>query len=485
MKKIIQSVIVLILIASACTEDKGTYDYSPLNEVIISDIMSEYTALSEAPFSITPSIEQKLLDDESVLEYVWYAYEPKAQMLRADTLAFSKELDLDSLKLDPNNYVLVFKATDTSTGIYYDSRSTLDVKGFPDGLQVLSNKEGYAQVSILRGEADGLSDFEAYKVKNNNDAVGTNPVSIVGINEYGRTGKPYRVAIYCNDNQLGAYVKGSNFEKTINVVDAFVRLTPPTSVSGKIGQHTSEFGFPRTTGIHANNQLYTTFQPGGYFGEECSFVYSFEDVSSNFKAPFKFLGYILFNPTTTGFCEIDDWGSRISQYPPEQPGPDDPEPAFDRSNTGLSAIYGKKVSDYAMGVFEDAATNQKFILGLLNKEAAFKKEMTGEDLDNATTFEFLNSKQVLLYAYANKIFTYDVVANKVLYSYELEEEAIINHMEVSADDKRLYIGVNDGSNDAESGSVYIMNIDLDGEVLDVVEAYENKFGKVVDFLENY
>lgn len=476
MKKLFQYIAVLLLVAYACTEDKGTYDYTPLNEVQISGINDEYTVLSEAPFTISPTVEQTLVEDESVLAYLWYAYNKGSQLYSADTLSFSKDLDLDSLKLDPKDYELVFRATDTSTGIYYDYRSVLNVKGFPDGLQVLSSRDGNAQISILRGTEEGLSDLEAFKLQNDNQVAGANPVNIIGINEFMRRGKPFRIALYCNDETLGSYATGAKLEKTIDVTDAFQQIEAPANIKGVLG-HPESFA----TGVFADdNKLFTTFQPG-LFGDECSFIYSFENVSPAFNSVIPYGGFVLFNPTTTGFCEIDSWGSRVTQYPPV----DDEELPFDRTNTGLSAVYGKRVTDYAMGVFEDESSNQKYLLGLLNKEAAFKKEMDGADLENATIFDFLNSKQVLLYAYANKIYTYDVVANKVLYTYELDGEAIINHIEVSADDKKLFVGFGDGSDDADSGSVYIMNIDLDGEVLDVHEAYDNKFGKVVDFFENY
>ncbi len=475
MKKIIFYIAVIILVTASCTEDKGTYDYVELNNVLINGVEEQYVALREAPFSITPTVEQEKVPNESVLEYLWYSY-AGAQLDSADTLAITKNLDLESLMLDPKVYKLVFRVTDTSTGIYYDTRSDLIVKGFPDGLQVLSNNASKAQVSILRGVEEGMSDYEAYKLKNNNEPAGTNPVSIIGINEYMRGGKPYRIAIYCNDENLGVYTVGSTLEKTINVFDAFQRVPAPNMVGNYLGHNGTT-----ATGLFGDNRLYTTFQPGGPFGDECAFNYSFSDVSPNFNSLVPYGGFVLFNPVTTGFAEIDSWGSRVTTYPPI----DDEEAPFDRTNTGLNVIYGKRVGDYAMGVFEDEATNQRYILALLNKEAAFKKEIVGDNIQNATVFEFLNGKQVLLYAYGNKIYTYDVVANKVLYTYEGPAGLSVDCMEIANDDKKLFVGFGDGTNATNSGSVHILNIDLDGEILGVHEAYDNKFGKVVDFFENY
>jgi len=473
MKNFIYYIAVIILVAASCTEDKGTYDYVDLNEVTISGVEEQYITLSEAPFAITPTIEQKLHNDESVLEYLWYAYKQGSQLYSADTLAFTKDLDLESLILNPEEYYLVFRVTDTSSGIYYDNRSEMSVKGFPDGLQVLSNNANNAQVSILRGVGDGMSDFAAYKLKNSNKAAGTNPVGIVGINQFMRSGKPAQIAILCNDDNLGTYVTGSSLEKTINVIDAFQFIDAPTSVSDNLDQGLY------VSGIFGDNKLYTGDQPR--MGADVSLRYVFDDVSPNFKAVNPLNSMVFVNPVTTGFCEMGYWGSSVNPYPPSTIE----EAPFDRTNTGLSPLYGKKVDQYAMGVFEDPADSKRYILALLDKEAAFKKEMAGDDLANATIFEFMNSKQVLLYAFENKIYTYDVVANKVLYTYEAPDGVTIDCMKISNDDKKLFVGFGDGTNDTNSGSVHILNVDMDGEILSVNEAYDNKFGKVVDFYENY
>lgn len=471
MKNILYYLIAIILVTAACTEDKGTYDYVSLNDVVISGIEDNYTALSEKPFSIAPMVEQKMVNDESVLEYLWYAY-INGQPYEADTLSFTKDLNLDSLLLDPADYNLVFRVSDFSSGLFYDKRSTISIKGFPDGLQVLSNNANNAQVSVLRGP--GASSFEAYKDKNDGAVAGVNPVGIVGMNKFMKYGKPFRIAILCNDANFGTYVTGSTLEKTIDVIDAFGNVAAPSSVTGNIDQGTY------ASGVFGDNTLYTGYQPG-LLGDDVSMMFVLNDVSPVFQAYIPFGGFVLYNPITTGLGETDSWGSRVSFYSPS----DNEEAAFDRSNTGLDAIYGKTVGDYAMGVFEDSADSKKYILAILSQEAAFKNEIIGDDIANATIFEFLNSKQVLFYVYGNKIYTYDVVANKVLYTYEAPAGVTIDRIKVSADDKKLFVGMGDGTNAASSGSVHILNVDLDGEILGVHEAYDNKFGKVVDFYENY
>ncbi len=479
MKKIRLYIATICLFALACTEDKGTYNYEPLNDVSITGIDLGYAILHGQPIAIEPQVKQERFADERILEYVWYAYDPATTLKSADTLAFTKNLKIDSLHLDPKEYTLVFKVKDLSSGIFYDYTAMLSVKGFPDGLQVLSNKEGDAQVSILRGTEEGLSDFEAYKAKHNGEIAGTNPVAIRGINEFMRRGKPHRVVIACNDENLGVYVAGNTFEKVIPVSDAFGSINAPESLTGLLGKCNS-WGY--VTGVFGGNgNLYTTNQPGGIFGEECNFNYEFANYSEKFTALYQDRSYILYNTDTKGFGLTDSWGTQISPIPPA----DDPEVPFDVSNTGLDVIYGKTVSAYSMGVFVDPATEQKYLLALQEKTAAFKTELSAENIETATQFEFMNTKQVMYYASGNTIYVYDIVAEKNLYTYNLPAGKTVDLMKVSEQDGLLFVGFGDGTNAANSSSVHILLLDLDGEILDVYEAYDNKFGKIIDFFENY
>ncbi len=475
MKKVITCIVTIILLA-ACSEDKGTYGYKLLNEVRITGIQEAYEIIDGDPFSITPEIEQAYDKDESILKYMWYIYDASTAQGSADTLSHTKNLQIETLVREAKTYKLVFKVTDTSTGIFYTYNANLTIKGFTDGLYVLSNNNDEAQVAILRGTAEGVSSFNAYKTRNN-EIAGTNPVSISGINKYMKYGKPYRFILLCNDETFGVYAGGGDFKKTINIKEAFTDITgtPPANVTGTLGKlNTSN----SAAGVFGDSKLYTTFQPGGIFGEECAMSYSFDSISPHFKA-FTGMGYVLYNTGTKGFGLTDNWGTKITFYPATT-GPED---AFDISNTGLDVIYGKTVGDYRMGVFVDSV-GQKYILALNGIAPGFKKELNSENINNATIFEFLNQKEILYYAYKNVIYTYDVTAEKVLYSYEIPKEAVVDYMEISQEDTKLYVGFSDGSNATNAGSVHILNIDLDGEILDVYEAYENKFGRVVDFFEN-
>ncbi len=475
MKNILLYISFIAILLSACTEDKGTYEYKDLNEVVITGVSPFYSVLNGTSLVIEPEIKQKQIQDESRLKYLWFSYNVNAQIGKADTLAFTKNLNIDSIELAPESYLLVFRVTDIITGVFYDQNSILTVKGFPDGLHVLSNSAGNAQLSILRGEEE-LCSFEAYK-EINGEIAGVNPIGVSGINEFMRWGKPIRFIILCSDGGLGVYTDGSTFEKTITVRDAFINITAPETVKGLIGKHnTRSF----VTGIFGEGNLYTTFQPGGAYGPECSFRYVFNDFSEKFMAPVG-SNFMLYNTATKGFYTTDNWGSKMSYIPPS----DSLDVPFDVANTGLDVIYGKNAGAYSMGVFIDSGTNQRYILALSGAQAYLKIELTSENINSATLFEFMNTKQVMYYVHENIIYTYDVIAKKVLYTYELPSGKVVDYMEIAEDDKSLYVAFSDGSNTPKAGSVHILALDMDGEILEARATYENKFGQVVDFLENY
>jgi len=469
MKNLTLFIIAVIITLSSCTEDKGTYDYTPLNEVVIGDVGDHYLALSEKPFEIHPTIEQSVNADEGVLEYLWYSYE-NFQTDGADTLGFEKDLVFDELPLMPNSYNLVLKVTDTSTGIFYNYKSILDVKGFPDGLHVLSNSNGDAQLSIIRGE--GINDYEAYKLKNG-EVAGTDPVCIKSVYK-SRNSSPYQFAILCNDNGLGVFTEPYNFEKIAPITDSYGSSDDvPSNVTGMFSVYNMFVGF---CGIEGDNNFYTGYLPGGWAGPNWSQLYIFENISTKYCIP-NYPQNVFFNQETTGFVAIDTWGYMLT------PLPGNDEDIFDMSNTGLKVVYGKPVMEYGMGVFEDEVDGTKYLLGTLGYKPAFKKEIVETTIDDAVSYDFMNRKQVLLYAAGNSVYTYDVMANKLMYVCEFASE--VTCIEVSTDDDKIFVGLSNGTNAANSGSIYVMDLDIDGEVLSVLESYEDVCGKIVDFNENY
>ncbi|MFV0553923.1 MAG: PKD-like family lipoprotein [Mangrovibacterium sp.] len=510
MKKIFLYMTAVALTVGACTEDKGTYDYTDLNEVKILGMEDAYEAKSGEAFTITPELDYPATITESEMEFLWYAYLETDLKSGVDTLSFERDLDIDSLTLGSNDYTLVYKVFDTKTGIYYKHTSNLDVSGFADGLHVLSNKAGNAQVSILRGVGEGLSDFNAYADANDGAVAGAKPVAIQGVKKYMvRTTDPVRMAIVCNDATMGVYANINDFKKTTTLaaITQFTNpmLPPPTGMSSVVGFMAMPNASSGCLGIFLSAPMMglnafiggVPIQPDeiplrivdnieGNYGGSLTGGVNTAGFSPNFQVAYGSGGgqAMFYSMSTRGFYLTTSTSTdKINAIIADEEATE--EPVFDVTNTGLDVIYGKKVDVYSMGVFKDPSdATKKYILALSGIVPAMKFEIEGENMGVATHFEFMNAKQIMYYAYENKIYTYDLTAKRVKYTYELPEGALVDKIEMSADDESLFVGFSDGTTTANTGSVHVLELDLDGEILSVKEEYNNKFGKIVDFFEN-
>ena len=74
MKKIITFLYLLIL-AYACYDDKGNYDYTDIGDITITGIENSYTAIALAKkLEIKPTVTSK--NPEDTFEYLWTVYNP-------------------------------------------------------------------------------------------------------------------------------------------------------------------------------------------------------------------------------------------------------------------------------------------------------------------------------------------------------------------------------------------------------------------------
>ena len=74
MMKKIQLIIwsILVLCVGACTEDKGDYDYIPLNDLVVQGIEKDYTVEQFSSLKIPVTITVKDGFSEDRYEYLWY-----------------------------------------------------------------------------------------------------------------------------------------------------------------------------------------------------------------------------------------------------------------------------------------------------------------------------------------------------------------------------------------------------------------------------
>ena len=95
MMKKIQLIIwsILVLCVGACTEDKGDYDYIPLNDLVVQGIEKDYTVEQFSSLKIPVTITVKDGFSEDRYEYLWYIWRVN-NTADPDTLSFKKDLDV-------------------------------------------------------------------------------------------------------------------------------------------------------------------------------------------------------------------------------------------------------------------------------------------------------------------------------------------------------------------------------------------------------
>lgn len=107
-----------VFLLSACEiEDKGHYDYTPLNSLTIEGINTAYNLLAQVDdLEIEPKITASVPTDESNYEYKWFfcsGYDHQHTVISTE-----KNLHWD-ITLNPGVYTLYFQVTDKSTELQW------------------------------------------------------------------------------------------------------------------------------------------------------------------------------------------------------------------------------------------------------------------------------------------------------------------------------------------------------------------------------
>lgn len=150
MMKKIQLIIwsILVLCVGACTEDKGDYDYTPLNDLVVQGIEKDYTVEQFSSLKIPVTITAKDGFSEDRYEYLWYIWRVN-NAADPDTLSFKKDLDIE-VESVTGEYSMRYIVTDKETGVFYSTRTDLTiVNSYSKGLMALSEVEGNANVTFI------------------------------------------------------------------------------------------------------------------------------------------------------------------------------------------------------------------------------------------------------------------------------------------------------------------------------------------------
>ncbi|MDE7073485.1 MAG: hypothetical protein K2O69_00295 [Odoribacter sp.] len=175
-----------LLLAGACAEDKGNYDYTPINEVIIDSIPSVRYCEAGGRLYIKPDIKS-LNEATADLSYSW--------SVENKEISTNKILDIALPPLDYKRHLAALTVTDNVTKMQYRETFYLEVTSpFNWGYYFLTRKDdGATEIAYIQATPDVEPTMEDVK-------------HVTGCGDYGFGNEPLQlVNAFGSFQSLGSY----------------------------------------------------------------------------------------------------------------------------------------------------------------------------------------------------------------------------------------------------------------------------------------
>lgn len=470
----------LLWIAGACTEDKGNYDYTPLNELTIGGLEKSYTVEQSERLSIVADIKGKDGFDADRYDYLWYTWRIN-NAADPDTLSREKDLDIN-VEIAVGEYNLRYVVTEKETGVYYKTDVDMYViNSYSQGVVALSSVDGKANLTFINS-VNRVTE-NAYQTANG-EVAGTRPVGI-----FYTGGSEWVIGTLIVATAEGSkVVDPSDFSEMMPFTDFFY-ITPENQVTQ--GLCKNEGGFDEYVIVG-----------GRIYNRRVAFVDNlFQKYDPAIKGDYEAAPFSMYE--AGDFFFYDQKGKRFlyaSSYdgatPVEKPASGD----FDPTDMKATMTYGIAFKENARAVM-DGDNGERFVIAVTKMEDCVgewpdvnyyyrviperKIVIDRPGFADATSFA-VSSYDIdfLYYAEGNKIVCVGMQGGAVIAEFDgFAAGEQVDYMEFDRTDKnptRLYVGVSDGSGAANSGSIYYLRMNSDGSLKK--EAYFEKVcGKVVDF----
>lgn len=466
----------LLRVVSACTEDKGNYDYTPLNDLTIGGIQKTYMVEQSNHLAIPTDIEGATEFDASRYHYLWYAWRVN-NSAAPDTLSLEKDLDIE-IKIAVGEYNLRYVVTDKETGVYYTVETDLNViNSYSKGVMALSSVDGQANVTFINALERVTKN--AYAAVNGGVA-GTDPVGIF----YTGTGKKVIGTVIIATKEGSKVANPPDFSAMMDFSDFFY-ITPENQVMQCVCK--SDWGYNEF--VIVGGKIYSRTLA---FVDDPFQRYNRQIYGDYEAAPFSMYesnDFFFYDQKGKRFLYVSSYGN--TPTPVEKPASGD----FDPTDMKASMVYGAAFGDDACAVM-DGDDGQRFVIAI-NKNTGYDEDyhyirvipqrkvvIDQPDFAAATCFA-VSSYDIdfLYYATENKIVCVGINGGAVIAEFDdFANGERIDYMEFDRAEHptRLYVGVSDGSGSAQSGSIYYLKMNSDGS-LEKEAYFEKVCGKVVDF----
>ena len=380
--------VLLLLTAVACTEDKGNYDYVPLNELTLEGMLGEYEVEQDSTLAITMTITGKEGFSESDYDFVWYAWSETDEDAIPDTLSYEKDLNV-TISLPIDSYTLRFMATEKETGVYYSVHADLSViNSFSKGVVALSRIEGGDSDVTLINSVNTVTKH-AYKDANGGVSAGKQPRGVYYLG--GSRGTKNVLLIATEEKQMT--VEPIDFTDYRSLAGWF--YIEPEGIAEAMG--TDGYDEYLIIGGKAYNRS-ISWNPAGMFDYKIAGDYDL--------APFVLEGSSIFfyDQVRHRFYFYPGWEGMIVASSAGS--------AFNAANTGMDMLYGQTFGENMRAVMVDETGKRYMISGLQTAEydldlsgfqpminAQRKLEMTQEGTAEATCWALCLRQQDCLCEY--------------------------------------------------------------------------------------
>ncbi|MBO9201600.1 MULTISPECIES: PKD-like family lipoprotein [Niastella] len=138
---------VTVIVLGSCYKDKGNYDYTDTDEVVLKTIRDTFNVVLPDSLKINLTIEESMANAAD-LSFQWVLY-PTATPLTRRTLDTTQNLKAFITEL-PGSYYLTVYAKDRKTGLEYQKRVYVSViSPYSEGWLVVEEKNGACDISMI------------------------------------------------------------------------------------------------------------------------------------------------------------------------------------------------------------------------------------------------------------------------------------------------------------------------------------------------
>jgi PKD domain-containing protein len=429
------SIIILttfITFLCACYKDTGNYDYVAINEVTITGMAANYSAiLAMDVLHIEPKIQ--LTDqtaDPSRFSYYWILYKSTTVI---DTLGQAPILDY-KVNVSPDNYVLYLRIIDRETGVAWKKGATLTVgTRYSSGLMLMGTGEnGNAEVDMISMVSDTV--VVRGILSNSGLPALHDPVTILHngnkdtSNNYGRLWVMTKSGSYYIDRKTMQGTTSKNFASIVVLTDPLNKqsLTPILYApqlkdrAGGVG-HT----YSRVMMTSDGNIFPTSaYLAGGDFYQNPA-----NREQSNFgkllkTAPFLWYtinslnSFMWYDTENQRFLNYSQFGTGIvSTVPTDNAGDIFP---WNQASVSRTLVYGENTRNTDGGstngnsfaIMKDNSNNHYIYKFYANGATPQKRDLytvlpIATDFDKASFYAFSSRRTVVFYAVGNILYAYD------------------------------------------------------------------------------